>query len=91
MLCDGFTYFSQSVGVTATLPHSVPYYLPTTKAGSDEWYYYDNRLYHNRSYTEFPNIPSLNDLSIHQKIGLQMSTNGQLHIFFDDQHSLCSN
>ena len=65
MLCDGFTYFSQRVGVTATLPHSVPRYLPITEAGSDEWYYCGNSLYHNQSYTEFPNIPSLNDLSIH--------------------------
>ena len=28
MLCDGFTYFSQSVGVTTTLPDWVPYILP---------------------------------------------------------------
>ena len=70
MLCDGFTYFSQKVGVTATLPHSVPLFLPTTEAGSDEWYYRGNRLYHNQSYTEFPNIPSLNDLSIHQRMSV---------------------
>ena len=89
MLCDGFTYFSQNVGVTATLPHSVPYFLPTTGAGSDEWYYCGNRLYHNQSYTEFHDIPSLNDLSIYQKIGLQISTNGQLHIFLDERHMKC--
>ena len=89
MLCDGFTYFSQSVGVTATLPHSVPYELPTTEAGSDEWYYYDNRLYHNQSSTEFPNIPSLNNLSIHQSVGVQISTNGQFHLFIDGKHMDC--
>ena len=89
MLCDGFTYFSQIVGVTATLPHSMPHYLPTTAAGSDEWYYNDNSLYHNRSYTEFPNIPSLNNLSIHESVGLQISTNGELIMFIDEQHMQC--
>ena len=89
MLCDGFTYFSQSVGVTATLPHCVPYELPTTGAGSDEWYYDDNTLYHNQSSTKFPNIPSLDGLSIPPKIGLQKSTNGQLHMFINHQHMEC--
>ena len=86
MLCDGFTYFSQKVGVTATLPHSVPLFLPTTEAGSDEWYYRGNRLYHNQSYTEFPNIPSLNDLSIHQSVGVKISSNGQFHLFINGKH-----
>ena len=89
MLCDGCTYFSQGVGVTATLPHSVPYHLPTTEAGSDEWYYYGNRLYHNQPYTEFPNIPSLHNLSIQQNIGVQISSNGQLHLFIDGKHMDC--
>ena len=89
MLCDGFTYFSQRVGVTATLPHSVPYYLPTDYAGSDEWYYWGNSLYHNQSYTEFPNISSLNNLSIQQNIGVQISSNGQLHLFIDGKHMDC--
>ena len=51
--------------------------------------YNGNSLCHNQSSTEFPNIPSLGDLSIHQKIGLQISTNGQLHMFLDDQHMKC--
>ena len=98
MLCDGFTYFSQSVGVTATLPHSVLWFLPTTeelrelpitRAGSDEWYYCGNRLYHNQSSTEFPNIPSLHNLSIQQNIGVQISSNGQLHLFIDGKHMDC--
>ena len=88
MLCDGFTYFSQSVGVTATLPHSVPYELPTTYAGSDEWYYYSNSLYHNQSSTMFPNIP-LRKLSIHHSVGLQISANGQFHLFIDGKHMDC--
>ena len=81
-----FTYFSQGVGVTATLPHTVPHYLPLNEAGSDEWFYCGNRLWHNQSSTEFPNIPSL---SIHQKIGLQISINGQLNLFIDEQHMGC--
>ena len=89
MLCDGFTYFSQIVGVTATLPHSVPYELPTTRDGSDEWYYYDNGLYHNTSSTGFPNIPSLDDLSIHLSVGVQISTDGQLNLFFNGKHMDC--
>ena len=75
--------------MTATLPHSVPHYLPLTEAGSDEWYYYDNSLYHNKSSTEFPNMPSLNDLSIHQSVGLQISTDGQLNLFFNGKHMDC--
>ena len=40
MLCDGFTYFSQTVGVTTTVHDEVPYYLPTGGAYSNiEWYY----------------------------------------------------
>ena len=89
MLCDGFTYFSQSVGVTATLPHSVPRFLSIAGAGSDEWYYGGNSLYHNQSSTKFPNIPSLNNLSIHQSVGVQISTNGQFHLFIDGKHMDC--
>ena len=89
MLCDGFIYLSQNVGVTATLPHSVPWFLPTTEAGSDEWYYWGNSLYHNQSYTEFPNIPSLDDMSIHQSVGVQISTNGQFHLFINGKHMDC--
>ena len=89
MLCDGFTYLSQSIGVTATLPHSVPSYLPLTGAGSDEWIYCGNRLYHNQSSVEFQNFPSLRTLTIHQTVGLQISTNGKLHLFIDKQHVNC--
>ena len=87
----GYSSSSQIVGVTATLPHIVhlPYSLSLTDGGSDEWFYFGKRLYHNHSYTEFPNIPSLDDLSVHQKIGLLISTNGQLHVFSDKQHMEC--
>ena len=75
--------------MTATLPHSVPHFLRTDTAGSDEWYYDDNSLYHNQSSTEFPNIPFLDDHSVEQKFGLQISTNGQLHLFFNGKHMDC--
>ena len=38
MLCDGFTYFSQTVGVTSALPGSVPRYL-FAGVSTNEWLY----------------------------------------------------
>ena len=74
---------------TATLPDSVPAYLPLTGVGSEEWYCAGKSLYHNQSSIKFPNLPPLHDLTIHQKISLQILTNGQLHIFIDEQHKEC--
>ena len=81
MLCGGFIYFSQTVGVTARVPHthSVPYEISATGAGSNEWYYRGNELWHNQSSTEFPNIPPLNDLSFCIKIGLLILPTPPLH------------
>ena len=89
MLCDGFTYFSQSVGVTTTLPDRVPYDLLQIGAGPHEWNYTGQSLYHNGSYTKFPHLPSLRELSTHQTVGLLISTNGQLHVYIDGRHSEC--
>ena len=89
MLCDGFTYFSQNVGVTTTLPDRVPDTLPLTSAGPHKWYYYGQLLYHDRSSTNFPHLPSLHELSTHQTVGLLISTNGQLHLYIDGRHSEC--
>ena len=99
MLCDGFTYFSQSVGVTTTLPDRVPHTLPLTSAGPHEcpspdflplgdagpheWYYYGQLLLHDGSSTNFPHLPSLHELSTQQTVGLLISTNGQLHVYID--------
>ena len=47
MLFDVFTYFSQGVGVTATLPDEVPHYLPGGDSGPQEWYYGGTVLWHN--------------------------------------------
>ena len=81
MLCDGFTYFSQSVGVTTTLPDRVPRELPLGNAGPHEWNYYGQLLFHDGSSTNFPHLPSLDKLSTHQTVGLLISPNGQLHVY----------
>ena len=89
MLCDGFTYFSQGVGVTTTLPDRVPGALPLDGAGPHEWYCYGQSLWHDGAYTNFPHLPSLHELSTHQTVGLLISTNGQLHLYIDGRHSEC--
>ena len=89
MLCDGFTYFSQNVGVTTTLPDWVPDYLPWSDAGPHEWHYTGRSLRHDGSSAEFPHLPSLLELSTHQTVGLLISTNGQLHVYIDGRHSEC--
>ena len=72
--------------MTATLPDSVPGYLPLSGAGGHEWNYVNRSLYHNRSYSEFPHLPSLHDLTTNQSVGLLVTTNGQLHLYLDGRH-----
>ena len=86
MLCDVFPYFSQRVGVTTTLPDSVPYELPLSRAGGHEWNYCNTSLFHNGSYSEFPHLPSLDNLTTNQSVGLLVTTNGQLHLYLDGRH-----
>ena len=43
MLCDGFTYFSQTVGVTSALPESVPSAL-FAGVSTNKWLYDCSRL-----------------------------------------------
>ena len=43
MLCDGFTYFSQIVGVTSALPESVPSHL-IAGVSTNKWLYDCSRL-----------------------------------------------
>ena len=38
MLCDGFTYFSQTVGVTSARPYEVPHYL-ISGVSTKKWLY----------------------------------------------------
>ena len=85
MLFDVFTYFSQVVGVTATLPDEVPDYLPLSDSGPQEWYYGGTVLYHNGSVL-CSDLPELNDLSPLQRIGLLFTASGDLHVFLDGRH-----
>ena len=72
--------------MTTTLPDRVPRDLPASDAGSHEWNYWDRTLYHNKQSREFPGVPSLNDLTRGQRVGLLVTTNGQLHLFIDGRH-----
>ena len=74
------------VGVTTTLPDTVPSDLPDRNAGSHEWNYRDRTLFHNKQRRVFPDLPSLNDLTRGQRVGLLVTTNGQLHLFLDGRH-----
>ena len=85
MLFDVFTYFSQCVGVTATLPDKVPDYLTGVYSGPQEWYYGGTELYHNGSVL-CSHLPDLNDISPHQTVGLLLTTSGDLHVFLDGRH-----
>ena len=69
--------------MTTTLPDNVPYGLYDYDAGPDQWYYYDQSLYHNRKETTFPDLPSLNELRTQQRVGIQITENGELNIFID--------
>ena len=87
MLCDGFTYFTQKVGVTTTVPYEVPDYLPYDGASNNEWYYRGNTLYHNHSSTNYSHLPNLDGFKVKNKIGLLLLPNGEFHLFFDGKHS----
>ena len=86
MLWDEFTYFSQSVGVTTTVP-DVPFYLPTYSASNNEWYYCGHTLFHNHSTTGYSHLPSLHTFNIGNNVGLLLLPNGELHLFFDGKKS----
>ena len=85
MSFDVFTYFSQGVGVTATLPDVVPRYLPLSNTGPQEWYYDDTGLWHNGRRL-CSDLPDLRDLSPHQRVGLLLTASGDLHVFLDGRH-----
>ena len=85
MLFDVFTYFSQVVGVTATLPDEVPYYLLWSDSGPQEWYYVGTALWHNGRKL-CSDLPNLWNLSLHQTVGLLLTASGDLHVFLDGRH-----
>ena len=85
MLFDVFTYFTQIVGVTATLPDEVPYYLPLSDSGPQEWNYGGTVLWHNGSVL-CSDLPNLWKLRPDQRVGLLLTTSGDLHVFIDGRH-----
>ena len=72
--------------MTTTLPDNVPSYLYSLDAGPDQWYYFGQSLYHNRKETTFPDLPSLNELRTQQRVGIQITENGELNIFIDGKY-----
>ena len=72
--------------MTTTLPDNVPSFLYGPYAGPDQWYYDDKSLYHNRKETTLPDFPSLNVLKTQQRVGIQITENGEFNIFIDGNY-----
>ena len=72
--------------MTTTLPDNVPSYLYGSDAGPDQWYYIDKSLYHNGKRAIFPDIPYLHKLRTQQRVGIQITENGELNIFIDGNY-----
>ena len=72
--------------MTTTLPDNVPSILYGSDAGPDQWYYDDQSLWHNRKGTKFPDLPSLYDLRTQQRVGIQITENGDLNLFIDGNY-----
>ena len=66
-------FISQTIGVTATLPDQVPGILPLHEAGSNEWYYHNRSLFHNRKQTNFPHLPSTLGLRTGGRVAIQIT------------------
>ena len=86
MLCDVFTCISQTIGVTTTIPDVVPDVLPDYDAGSHEWNYIGQSLWHNKKPTDFHHLPTLNDLKTQEQVSLMISTDGELHLYINKKH-----
>ena len=85
MLFDVFTYFSQVVGVTATLPDMVLSSLRVGYSGPQEWNYDGTALFHNGRQL-CSDLPDLDALSHHQRVGLLLTASGDLHVFLHGRH-----
>ena len=72
--------------MTTILPRTVPRDLPDSGTGPHEWNYCGRTLFHNKQRREFPDLPSLNNLTHGKRVGLLATTNGQLHLFLNGQH-----
>ena len=86
MLCDVFyIFFSQTVGVTATLPDEVPSDLYGVDTGPQDWYYMWDRIWNNGKQCS-PELPNINTLNTNQTIGLLISSDTKLHVYLDGHH-----
>ena len=88
-LCTYNLYHSsQRVGITTELPNDVPDDLYTSggKAGSHEWVFAGNTLYHSNKHTDFKDLPKIGNLTPGQSVGLLVTPNGQLHLVLDGIH-----
>ena len=83
MLYDVF--FSQTVGVTATLPDEVPSGLDGRGTGPKDWYYMGNGIWNNRKQCS-PELPNIDNLNTNKTIGLLISSDTKLHIYLDGHH-----
>ena len=70
--------------MTTTVPDKVPYTLPTRDARNYEWTYSGKTLFHNLSSTEV-SYPNLDDGEVGNKVGLLITSNRELHLFFDEK------
>ena len=64
----------------------MPSYHYGPDAGPDQWYYEDKSLYHNRKPTTFFDLPGLYELKTQQRVGIQITENGELNIFIDGNY-----
>ena len=72
--------------MTTTLPDNVPSFLYGHDAGPDQWYYDGKILNHNRKQTKFPDLPFLYELKTQQRVGIQITENGELNLFIDGNY-----
>ena len=72
--------------MTTKLPSTVPSQQSLVDAGPHEWNFSENILYHKWIWKRFPDITSLDNLTTGQTVGILVTTNGQLHLYFNGQH-----
>ena len=70
---------SQVVGVTATLPNALLTY-------HHEWNYDRSSFWHNGRKIS-TDLPDLLYLEHHQTVGLLLTSDGQLHVYYDGRHT----
>ena len=64
----------------------MPTDLYSRVVGLHEWVYKSNVIYHNNTWSNLPDPPSLDDPTPGQSVGLLVTPNGQLHLFHNDKH-----